>query len=329
MGSSDSGLRARWRTGAELVTACLPLAAVLLFVKHQLLFPVGWLRLYVEQAGQPMDPVSALGRLAVLRFFASDVIEALGIVPLVLLVASSWARPRMRAAVGFVAVALLIGFTLGAWLTVLAIGRLPTWDLAREYVGALRSEPILVSTSAYLPAGARHTAGLLALLGFLPAVFLIRRLVSSRAGRSLVAFGGAAGVGLLGLAIVLWLGTRNRTVLHGGTLSRTIGEFAGSGESLGEAGELGAAGLPRSWRWLALADSAPTTPPAPLPAGPACRSLVMLVLETASARDYAFEELKEGLPRARYWLERGLIARRHLSTHLRSNRAEFSLFSGV
>jgi hypothetical protein len=102
--------------------------------------------------------------------------------------------------------------------------------------------------------------------------------------------------------------------------------------SPGFATESGASGGPETdWSSIVFPDPADGRRPGVSAAGRdrACRSAILVVLETAADRDYSWETLRSAMPLNRWYLERAVVGRRHLATHARSNRADFTMFSGV
>jgi hypothetical protein len=314
-----------WRIVAETVTACYPLAIALMFVKHDLLFHQSGIRIV---AGQALGGQGTLTLLPQLRFFAGDAIEAFGVVPLALLLAFGWARPRLRVLATTLTIVALVAIVVAAWLSSLILGRLPTLAVAQDYLNALRSDPSLVSASDYLPYPSERRALLLLVTGMVPGMLLLRRWFVRGPGALLVAALGALGASALVAAIVLWSGISERTVYHHGMLRRIVREFVPSrGDELTVLPGRSPEELRRSWLSLSLPDSGSADVAVPAP-GRACRSAILVVLETAAARDYSVAELRAAMPRTRPWFDHALIATRHLATHQWSNRGDFSLLSG-
>jgi hypothetical protein len=117
-----------------------------------------------------------------------------------------------------------------------------------------------------------------------------------------------------------------------GVMFRMLSGFIQSGAAPRFAAERGTSGSPETdWSSIVFPDPADGRRPGVLAAGRdrACRSAIVVVLETAADRDYSWETLRSAMPLNRWYLERAVVGRRHLATHARSNRADFTMFSGV
>jgi hypothetical protein len=315
----------RSRGAAVTITACYPLAVALILLKHDFLLLGGGFRQIAWQTSEPQQMGLALHHVGL---FAGDILEAFGLLPLILLVAFGWTGDRTRTIATAAVVTCLTAIAGASWLTLLALGRLPTLQLARDYFYALRTDPGLVAAADYVPREAEVRALLLVLVALVPALFGVRRIFGRGAGAWVVTGLGAMGGTALVAALVLRVAGPGGTVYHSGALWRVAAELVGSrGIDLAGSPRGNVESLRQSWLALSGVDTAGPGAPQP-PEGTACRSVIFLVLETAAARDYSVETLRASRPRTGALLEHAVIARRHLASHPTSNRSDWSLFAG-
>ncbi len=314
------------RTGCRLVEAlafALPVALASCYLKYASLRFGG-----LEIAGRALG-VENFGAVSLLAFFAGDAAEALLLLPLAFLVAG-WPLPRkLRLAVYALLTEAILLAAAVAFGTEVTLGRYPTPALVIDFLHAYRADAALVDPMRVLPPRQLvKIAGLLA-LGGLP--FVLLRLASrpARTGRGVRS---ALGVLLLlGAAGALGvLATPTRSVYHrglGGRLLRAAWE--GGSPALPDPSGLSPAELLRRYRQVVFPDGLPPEPADPLPAAPTRPDVLLVVLETASARDYDLTRRDGPMPRTAELLDHALVGLEHLSSYPYSVRANFTLFSSV
>ena len=313
--SSDASARLlHWRGAlSAAVIISLPLAAAVMFIKYGVVWnprrlpPDGW-----RHAAS---------------LFSADVIETVGLMPLALVLLFGWLpnRSRMIAMVlttGLITTALALG-----WLSYLGVGSWPSLSLVRDFVGALGTDAGLVDPAVYIGPGRIRAAATMVLAAMAPLLLANSRMRDVVLGQGEYRRWSVALPFLVVLIAVFdRLGSGKQSELGRGTLSRMLTGLAPVADRSTE----NQSGV-RDWSSLAFANSvdADRSPPPRPPEGRACRSAVMIILETASDRDYSWDTLRAAMPLTRWYLDHAIVPRRHFSSHVRSNRSDFTILSGI
>lgn len=316
-----SSLFLRWRGAlTTAIVVSLPLAAAALYVKHRLLGLGVW-RSALPRPEGPLDYAS---------YFAADAVEALVVMPLAMAVCLGWLPGRRRVLAMSLIVALLCAVVAAGWLTLLGTGAWPTPGLVRDFVNAVGTDAGLVDPSGYLPGRALIRAGILIILGLAPLLLVVDRI-----GRPV--FGTTAVQRSLLLAPLLALGgamgaarPEESAGLRRGVISRVVAGLL-PGATTSPAGGGDSPDISAEWSWVTYPDRAHSdlAAPPPPPADRACRSAILVILETAADRDYSWDSLRAAMPMTREYLDRAVVARRHFASHPWSNRSDFTMLGGV
>ena len=265
------------------------------------------------------------------QFFAADVLEALVLVPLFLIVVGWRLSPRARL-ITFVAilfVLLLVG--VAAWQTYHTIGKFPSFALIQDYIEAYRNGPEFVAVGSALELRQLVKAGLVLVLAFIPAILFwspARRLSAALLRR------GVLPLAFVAPALVLWTAApEHRTVYHAGHITRIATEFSRRDNvTIPPYASSTAAELRAMYDSLAypgwVGDASPQASPS-RPANAATPNVLLIVLETAAARDYDFADTAGVLPNVARLARRGIVARQHYSSYPYSIRANFTLLSSI
>ena len=310
----------------EAVVFALPVALAALYLKYVSL-RFGGLEIAKRALGID-DP----GLLGMVGFFARDLAEALLALPLALLLAG-WALPRgLRRGMAAAVVAVLLLAAAVAFGTEVTLGRYPTPALVAEFVHAYRTDTGLVDPLEVLPPRQLVKIAVLLGLGAVPFALLS---IGSRAGRvpRLRRLRVAAAAVLLGVGAGGWLTSAMAgvpSVYHrgfGGRLLAAAGE--GGSPALPDPTGLTRAELLRRYREVAFPGGMPPEPPVPPGAAPGRPDVLVVILETASARDYDLARRDGPMPRTAALLDHALVGLEHLSSYPYSVRANFTLFSSV
>ena len=298
----------------------LPLLVAHLYLKYTLLEYGG---LDIAQRALSLTEVSPITYLG---FYARDVLETLLFVPLALFVlVSAMPRPGRQPLLFLTA---FLGLLLAAicWGSYVTLGRYPGTELVVDFIRAYQVDRSTVDPLSVFPPRqlAKIAALLLLALGPLVATRLpflgrfasrnLRKLVGLQAGAVLAAF-----------ALVMASGA---TSYHRGHLSRAAGAaVAQDAFRLQDGTQFSRDELHERYQNVVFPEGlAPADASAPAPEGRP-PNLIVVVLETASARDYAFTA--EAMPEVAKLRPHSIHAKRHLSTYPYSVRANFSLFSSV
>ena len=264
-------------------------------------------------------------------FFAADILESLVIVPIVLIVIG-WGLSARARILTFVAILfLLVLGGVAAWQTYHTIGKFPSLALIQDYIEAYRNGPEFVAVGSVLEFRTLVKAALIVALAFLPLILL-----SSRARRinGMLLRGWVLPLALVLPAAVLWVSVgEDRTVYHAAHNSRIISEFSRRDnvtipqyvthtpaqlramyDSLAYPGWSGDAAA-------AVVSSRPANAPSP--------NVLLIVLETAAARDYDFTDTAGVLPNLARLARRSVVARQHYSSYPYSIRANFTMLSSI
>ena len=313
----------RHRLSGALVTAVavsLPLAVAALWTKHHVLTDGAW-------GTHPRLPDALLEAVPL---FLSDIFQALVVTPLLLVALFGWLSGRKRVIAMGGATLVLTAAVAAGWLTFLGVGGWPTIGLTSEFVRAIGTDAGLINPAAYLPPGTLRAAAWLVALAAVPLI-----LASHRVGRILEDRAVSRAVALIFIGAVAAGATR-----------ATIGDSNGAGHGVMfrllsgltqarsmDVGTRAGAAEASFTDWPSISFSDPATGRLPGLAPPnaerACRSAILVVLETAPERDYSWATMRAAMPRNRWHLDRAVVAHRHMASHLRSNRADFTMLSGV
>ena len=314
------GPRRRWQGAATTaVLVSLPLAAVVLYVKYRVVRDSGW----ASPARGGLSPSTS--------FFLADAFEALGFTPLALTLLFGWLPARGRVLVMAMATGLLSAIVVAGWLTFQGAGAWPSLGLAGDFISALRTDAGLVDPSAYLPRTALMRAGILVALGATPLLLSFDRIGRPLLGSAMARRGAVLAAPLLVGGVLARLDAESQAGLRAGTMSRLFAGLASTPATPVPA-SLGPESDP-AVQWSAAAFPDPALANAPGPPTPArersCRSAILVILETASERDYSWDSLRAAMPRNRWYLDHAVVATRHFASHPVSNRSDFSTLSGI
>ena len=276
--------------------------------------------------------LASLSPIDVARLFAGEVVESLLFFPALLLVLGLFVSARWRPwlYVAVLELTLLVG--VAAWLMAFfTIGRLPTIELAREFMEAYRSNPDFVAPGTVVAVGLLALSGLVLAFGALP-VFLLRwRRLRAACPQTLVGM-------LLALALVLLpaaalIGsTPTVSQYHVGGFQRLIGELVRSDAApLPDATGLTVPALKTMYDAVAFPGGRPEPRDRaglrPV-AGHPTPNVIFIVLETACARDYPLTS-ESAMPNVAKLVPHSLVGTRHYSADPYSMRANFSIYSSV
>jgi hypothetical protein len=302
---------------ALAVLAASPLVVASLFVKGDLL---------THGLSGPLAPLPADLTVS-LPYFSADLLQTVGLVPLVLAASFGWLPERRRVIVMTMIVLVLTSIIAAGWMAFLAIGGWPTRGLVEDFLFALRAEVGLVDPTAYLPRGVFPKAGALVALGVVPLILAVDRVRARLVGGNRATAVLATSIGVMVIATAGQLSSTGYPGLQRGILLRLLAVPVARADP----GNGFAPGLEPDWSTVgfpSVGAASRALPPAPS-SDQACQSAIVVVLETAADRDYSWPMLREAMPRNRRYLDHALVGTRHFASHSTSNRSDFTLLTGV
>lgn len=307
----------------EVMAFALPVALAAVYLKYASLRFGG-----LEIAGRALG-IDRFGVASLLGFFAGDLAEALLLLPL-LLIAAGWRLPRRpRIALYAVVGEVVLLAAAVAFGTEVTLGRYPTPALVVEFLHAYRADATLVDPMRVLPPRQLLKIAALLGLGVLPfALFRLQRLAPRLRRWIRLALAGLPLVGAAGAGVVLACGTPS--AYHKGLGARLLAAAReGGSPALPDPTGLSPAELLRRYREVAFPGGLPPAPPGPSVPVASRPDVLVVVLETASARDYDPTKRDGPMPRTAELLDHALVGLEHLSSYPYSVRANFTLFSSV
>jgi arylsulfatase A-like enzyme len=301
----------------------LPLLIAHLYLKYTLLEYGG---LDIAQRALSLHQISTW---TYLHFYARDVLETLVFVPAVLFALTSLVPRKFRPLLLFVVVEFGLMIAIVCWGVYINLGRYPGPELIVDFARTYRVERAAVDPfTIFSPLQLAKMAAILSLVLGPPILRMIPRLHVF--GRRNVGWLSCSYVALVGGATLLAFDGAT-TSYHRGQLERVVREYtAHDALRLQDGTRLSRDELRRLYQRVVFPDGgAENAAPAPKTTISARTrpNVIVIVLETASQRDYPFST--EEMPEVAKLLGHSIVAQHHLSVYPYSVRANFSIFTSV
>jgi arylsulfatase A-like enzyme len=305
------------------VTWALPLVVAHLYLKYTLLQYGG---LDIARTALSLGEITPL---MYMRFYAWDIVESLLLIPAALFVLLTLVPRRFNTPVLLVVIGAGLLAAVVCWASYINLGRYPTPGSIVDFLRAYQVDRATVDPLAILSTYQLIKAFGLLMLVLVPLVLcralgswsFKRRNLAYLSGAYIVVVSAAAGLAITGTMTSYHRGHLSR-IAHqastGGAIQIEDGRNYSRNELLAQYNRAVFPDGLRATSSIVPANLERSTPPP---------NVIVIVLETASARDYVFS--REEMPNVAALLDHSIQAKNHLSAYPYSVRANFSLFTSV